>query len=263
MKTIREFAILCGTTEKTLRYYDRIGILRPTYTDPENGYRYYTEDQCYTFKMIRQYKSMGFTISEIRQIWKSDPEKVGEMLQLKKESLQAALKACEEWIEYRKNLDRQLEDVIPVVIEETDSGRSLIFRQGGKVCRISGEPELIGKVRQDLGESFLYDDPPPLEWILPLRDLRIIHTWSMKGTVKEILAADREKIGGTVPEETKFFYGRVAYGRRVDRQEVKAVQNMLRGCVYSEDKTFVKHLFASALVPQETDTVYAEMILMI
>ena len=102
MKTIREFAKLCGTTEKTLRYYDRMGILRPAYTDPENGYRYYREDQSHTFRMIRWYKSMGFTISEIRRIWKGDSEKVGEMVQRKKESLQAALKECEEWIEWRK-----------------------------------------------------------------------------------------------------------------------------------------------------------------
>ena len=83
MKTIREFAKLCGTTEKTLRYYDRMGILRPAYTDPENGYRYYSDGQSHTFRMIRWYKSMGFTISEIRRIWKGDSEKVHEMVQRK------------------------------------------------------------------------------------------------------------------------------------------------------------------------------------
>ncbi len=262
MKTIREFAKLCGTTEKTLRYYDRIGILRPAYTDPENGYRYYREDQSHTFRMIRRYKSMGFTISEIRQIWKSDSEKVGEMLQRKKESLQAALKECEEWIEWRKKIDEHLENVIPVVIEETDCGRRLIFRQENKVCRISGEPEIIEKIRQNLEKMFRYD-PPPLEWILPLRDLRVSHTWEMKGTVKEILAADREKISGPMPGETKFFFCSMKTGRCVDNPEVKAVAEMLRRCVYEEDGKFVKSLTSQDLVPEETDTVYAEMILMV
>jgi len=260
MKTIREFAKLCGTTEKTLRYYDRMGILRPAYTDPENGYRYYREDQSHTFRMIRWYKSMGFTISEIRRIWKGDSEKVHEMVQQKKESLQAALKECEEWIEWRKKVDEHLENVIPVVIEETDCG--LIFRQEDKVCRISGEPEIIEKIRQYIGEMFRYD-PPPLEWVLPLRDLRVSHTWEMKGTVKEILAADREKISGQAPEETKFFYCRIITGRCVDQPEVKAVGDMLRRCVYEEDGRFVKHLTAYDLVLEETDTVYAEIILMV
>ena len=37
MKKIREFAVLCGTTPKTLRFYDKIGLLEASYIDPENG----------------------------------------------------------------------------------------------------------------------------------------------------------------------------------------------------------------------------------
>lgn len=32
--TIKEFAGLCGCTAQTLRYYDRIGLLKPERTDP-------------------------------------------------------------------------------------------------------------------------------------------------------------------------------------------------------------------------------------
>lgn len=66
MKKIREFATLCGTTEKTIRYYDRIGLLEARYTDPENGYRYYSDEQKHNYTVIRLFQEMGFTLEEIK-----------------------------------------------------------------------------------------------------------------------------------------------------------------------------------------------------
>ena len=56
MKKIREFATLCGTTEKTLRYYDQIGVLCPDHVDDTTGYRYYSEEKIKTFQLIEQLK---------------------------------------------------------------------------------------------------------------------------------------------------------------------------------------------------------------
>ena len=38
--TIKDFSILCGTTTQTLRYYDNINLLKPTYVDYLTGYRH-------------------------------------------------------------------------------------------------------------------------------------------------------------------------------------------------------------------------------
>ncbi len=43
--TISEFAKLRNININSLRYYEKIGILRPAYTDPETKYRYYTPQQ--------------------------------------------------------------------------------------------------------------------------------------------------------------------------------------------------------------------------
>lgn len=56
--SITELAKLRRVTSETLRYYDRIGLLKPVYTDPETKYRYYS---------IRQYERLG-TIKELRQL---------------------------------------------------------------------------------------------------------------------------------------------------------------------------------------------------
>ncbi len=43
--TISDFANLRNININSLRYYERIGLLRPTYVDAETGYRYYSPDQ--------------------------------------------------------------------------------------------------------------------------------------------------------------------------------------------------------------------------
>ncbi len=44
---------LSGVHIKSLRYYDRLGILRPAYTDPDTGYRYYTFPQLSVIDAIK------------------------------------------------------------------------------------------------------------------------------------------------------------------------------------------------------------------
>ena len=38
---IREFAQLTGVSVRTLHYYDEIGLLKPSFVDEQNGYRFY------------------------------------------------------------------------------------------------------------------------------------------------------------------------------------------------------------------------------
>lgn len=43
--SIGEFSKISGLSIKALRYYEKIGILKPNYTDPSSLYRYYSRDQ--------------------------------------------------------------------------------------------------------------------------------------------------------------------------------------------------------------------------
>ena len=47
---VNELATLFGLNVQTLHYYDKIGILKPSYRDPKNGYRKYRFDQTYSIK---------------------------------------------------------------------------------------------------------------------------------------------------------------------------------------------------------------------
>lgn len=59
-----EFAKLAGTTEKTIRYYDRIGILKPS-NHSDKGYRLYTDADLLKLQKILFLKKLGFELSEI------------------------------------------------------------------------------------------------------------------------------------------------------------------------------------------------------
>ncbi len=65
--TIGDLAQLAYTTTKTVRYYERIGLL-PSAERGENGYRYYDESQVHQLRFIRRAQRLGLTLTEIGQL---------------------------------------------------------------------------------------------------------------------------------------------------------------------------------------------------
>ena len=64
---ISEFASVGDVTVRTLRYYDKINLLKPSdYT--EGGHRLYTTDDLYVLQQIQSFKHLGFSLGEIQNI---------------------------------------------------------------------------------------------------------------------------------------------------------------------------------------------------
>lgn len=68
MYIISQFSKLSGLTIKALRYYDEQSILHPSYRDNENNYRYYTDSDLQTALFIKQLRTLGFSIMEIKEV---------------------------------------------------------------------------------------------------------------------------------------------------------------------------------------------------
>ena len=68
---IKEFSRLCGVTVKTLRHYEKIGLLQPFEIDEWTGYRYYNVSQMQAMENIRRLKEMGFSLDEISEMFAS------------------------------------------------------------------------------------------------------------------------------------------------------------------------------------------------
>lgn len=63
--SIRQLANLSGISTRTLRYYEEIGLLLPTYKN-EGGYRFYGEQEVDRLQQILFYKERGFELKQIK-----------------------------------------------------------------------------------------------------------------------------------------------------------------------------------------------------
>ena len=72
MLSIGEFSRICKVSTKTLRYYDEIGLIKPSKINPENNYRYYSIEQLETMLFINRLKQYNFSLEEIRTIITSE-----------------------------------------------------------------------------------------------------------------------------------------------------------------------------------------------
>ncbi len=64
--TIGDFSKYCQVTVKTLRHYEKLGLLVPNEVDEWTRYRYYDVAQMQQLNAILRLKAMGFTLEEIR-----------------------------------------------------------------------------------------------------------------------------------------------------------------------------------------------------
>lgn len=67
MYTVKQLSTLAGVTPRTLRHYDRIGLLKPE-TVGENGYRYYGDRSVLQLQQILFYRELGLALDAIKEI---------------------------------------------------------------------------------------------------------------------------------------------------------------------------------------------------
>ncbi len=73
MLTMGRLGTLAGLEPKTLRYYDRVGLVRPTGRTAA-GYRLYGEDTINRLHFIRRSKALGMSLADIRRTrWTRSP----------------------------------------------------------------------------------------------------------------------------------------------------------------------------------------------
>ena len=64
---IGQAAARSGLPAKTLRYYDAIGLIRPSERS-ETGYRLYNDQDVHLLRFVQRARSLGFTVDECRDL---------------------------------------------------------------------------------------------------------------------------------------------------------------------------------------------------
>ena len=68
MFKIGDFSRLAQVSVKALRYYGKLGLLKPAWIDRYTGYRYYTAEQLPRLNRILALKDLGFSLEQIKQL---------------------------------------------------------------------------------------------------------------------------------------------------------------------------------------------------
>jgi DNA-binding transcriptional MerR regulator len=146
---IGEFAKLSGLSIKTLRYYDRIGLLQPAHIDARTQYRSYVPDQLQKVAAIAALKELGATLEDIKRVLQcreSRDEQLRLLTKLRRTaqcSIEAARRSLV-WIESAMQSLDQGERDIPVILRKRPAVRVASVRAQARSY------DEIGTVERDL-----------------------------------------------------------------------------------------------------------------
>ena len=114
MYKIGDFSSMSKTTIKTLRYYEKEGLLKPIYVDLNTGYRYYDTKQLVELSKIISLRQIGLSIKDIKNIL--DGYDLEEILNKRKKELEENL------VLYNTQLSK-----INYLLEESNNMKNEIF----------------------------------------------------------------------------------------------------------------------------------------
>jgi len=119
MFTIGEFSRLAQVSNRLLRYYDEIGLLKPAQTDRFTGYRYYSAAQLPELNRILALRDLGLSLEQVQRILRDrvSLEEIQGMLLLKKAEIEQHLQAAARRI---RNIESRLQ-----FIRNAETGKPL------------------------------------------------------------------------------------------------------------------------------------------
>jgi DNA-binding transcriptional MerR regulator len=93
MFRIGEFAQIAQVSTRQLRFYDQLGLLQPTHTDGQTGYRYYSIRQLPRLNSILALKELGLLLEQIGPLLEKEisPSALRAMLTMKRAQVERAL----------------------------------------------------------------------------------------------------------------------------------------------------------------------------
>lgn len=110
--SIGEMAKLMNVSIQTLRYYDKIDLLKPAFIDPSSNYRYYSESQLYFLDLIKSLKYLGTPLTEIKQVQNFTIKELAEFLSEQEQVIESQIQRLQEvkytLLKTKKQMEEQL-----------------------------------------------------------------------------------------------------------------------------------------------------------
>ncbi|SER25523.1 DNA-binding transcriptional regulator, MerR family [Gracilibacillus ureilyticus] len=191
--TVKAFATLTGVTERTLRYYDRMGLLIPSHYN-EKGHRLYGSEEIHKIQKILTLKYLGCSLTEIKE----------SLIETKENRLKDTLNQQKEMLEKKRK-------EIEFVIQSID-----------KVEKLVGNNE----VNDDLLLALIYSiqhEEAHREYLSKFFSESFVHKVFMEHMPLE----ERDELESQLIEDLKKLQELHANGFQPEDQEVQAVTNQI------------------------------------
>lgn len=145
MLTIGSFSKVCMVSAKTLRHYDRMGLIKPVHLDSFTGYRYYDIVQAKDMLYIQKLKEYGFTLKEIRDLLGPGRERLKECMEKKHAQITGQL-------EKQKNLLARMQ----IDIMDLEKGLDIMKEEKSDIKLVETPDTPIVSVRENIAMRDFY-----------------------------------------------------------------------------------------------------------
>lgn len=164
--TTGQLARTAGVTERTLRFYDKKGLLHPSEIE-ENGYRKYTDEDLITLQRILMFKSLGFSLDEISVLLLDSRKDIVQSLRTQKELLQDKIARM-----------KSLSDTLDLAIRQFESRDNTNQTVLKLIQTIQKEEQLSEqyknsanlRIRNELHRKYSQADIPWFDWLYSQMD---------------------------------------------------------------------------------------------
>jgi MerR family transcriptional regulator, Zn(II)-responsive regulator of zntA len=126
---VSELALKCHVSKDTVRYYAKIGLLQPQ-RNQKNGYQYFNEQDMKRLDFIRRAKYLGYTLKEIKHIFK-ESQKGSSPCPLVRDLIQQRLKSNKERLAQLIELQHHMEEALKKWREMPDG-----VPDGNSICKL-------------------------------------------------------------------------------------------------------------------------------
>lgn len=157
MMTIKAFARLCACNTQTLRYYDRIDLLKPIRVDPWSGYRYYASAQAVDFVKIKNLQAADFSIDEIKALLTCSDQQIYEAFARKIEEQNQKLERIREiqqsYLKEKTSMEKIIQSMSDFILGQMNDVAAL------KEFAMKPEdvPRLVEQLREYFAREFQRD----------------------------------------------------------------------------------------------------------
>ena len=107
-----QFAHMAGVSVRTIRFYDKQNILKPSYVSP-SGARFYTDSDLARLQQILLFKYLGFSLDDIREMTIGDTD-----YHFLKNSLNLQKRLVQDRIEQMQLVESAIEDTVNALEQE-------------------------------------------------------------------------------------------------------------------------------------------------